>query len=293
MEAKMKENFTKIFVTKYKKYIVGFGIPAILALVWRILWPLVFYNSPPVVSFIQCEGQENPVSVHNLTPRFSWSTHDSDHNSNQSKALIQIGTIPDATDIWDFEYLGEKDNVVYNSDGRGKELTWGKRYFWRVRVWDNKNKPSISWNRGYFQLIEKETPKPKPKEKKYFKPKDVNVPDVADVKFTSKLTPLLDESTIQTVQQDIKKAAVEALRKHGEKLKSLEIMFKEKFDRSAKQLEKGKSYTFEMAVFIVTKSDKRIVTEWYGEKSSSPIEIALELKRKLCGNLGDEIKNWL
>jgi len=291
----MKESFTKLFSGKYRKYVVGLGIPAVLALVWRVVWPLLIYNSPPEVSLIQCEGQLNPVEVQNLTPKLSWIMHDSDHNSSQQKAAVQVGSAPDAADIWDFEYMSDKDNVVYNIDGRGRDLEYGTRYYWKVRVWDNKGKPSISWNRGYFQLIEKKSQKPKnvPKQKEYFKPKDVNVPDVADVKFTSKLSPLLDESTIQTVQEDIKKAAVKALRKHGEKLQSLEIMFKEKFDRSAERLEKGKSYTFEMAVFIVTKSDKRIVTEWYGEKSSSPIEIALELKRKLCGNLGDEIKNWL
>jgi len=287
------QNITQMAMSKYKKYVVGLGIPAVLALAWHIIWSLIIHNSPPDVRLIQCEGEVNPITVNNLTPRLSWITFDSDHNSSQSRAVIQVGTQPDTANLWDFEYWGEQDNVIYNLDGRARELEWGKRYYWRVRVWDNKNKPSISWHRGYFQLIDKKIPVSTPEEKPIYKPKEVMIPGIADVKFSSKLTSLLDENTIQSVQQDVKKAVVRELQKRGEILEALEIIFKEQFDRSGEKLVSGKSYQFEMAVFIKTKSNRRIVTAWYAENNDSALKAIINLTIEIQKSMTEEINNWL
>src|SRR5579859_1676310 len=100
----------------------------------------------------RCESMDNPLGIDVVHPRFSWWMQNEARGAKQSAYQIQVASSEEGlskgeADVWDSEKIenSESVNVPYG----GAELKSRRRYFWRVRVWDQDGKPSpysaIQW----------------------------------------------------------------------------------------------------------------------------------------------------
>ncbi|MFZ4546354.1 MAG: family 78 glycoside hydrolase catalytic domain [Bacteroidales bacterium] len=102
------------------------------------------------------EFLKNPVGIDSKQPRLSWQLRGIGKNVLQTAYEIRVGK--DATAlrtnkqlIWKTEKVSSNESLhqIY----AGEPLIYGQKYFWQVRVWDNKGIPSewsevASWQMG-------------------------------------------------------------------------------------------------------------------------------------------------
>ena len=111
------------------------------------------------VQNLQCENRQDPLGVEAAYPALSWQLHNEQKNILQTAYQIIVGDDIDLLykgigNIWDSKKMlsNASIQVLYN----GKKLIATKKYFWRVKVWDNKNNVSNwsavnSWQMGLLQ----------------------------------------------------------------------------------------------------------------------------------------------
>lgn len=92
----------------------------------------------------RCQYHDNPLAVQTTTPHFSWQTVCVERGFHQSAyELIVADRADDAArgrgNLWHEKRRGDASlHIPY----AGKPLEAGKTYYWRVRVYDAKGKPS-------------------------------------------------------------------------------------------------------------------------------------------------------
>ena len=111
------------------------------------------------VQNLQCENRQDPLGVEAADPALSWQLHNEQKNILQTAYQIIVGDDIDLLykgigNIWDSKKMlsNASIQVLYND----KKLIATKKYFWRVKVWDNKNNVSNwsavnSWQMGLLQ----------------------------------------------------------------------------------------------------------------------------------------------
>ena len=103
-----------------------------------------------------CENRENPLGIDVPKPKLSWVLASDKRNKKQSAYQIQVsnvaGDFKEAL-VWDSDKTESDQSVrvTYN----GPELSSLQQYYWRVKVWDEKGKPSkwsaaAMWQTGVF-----------------------------------------------------------------------------------------------------------------------------------------------
>ncbi|MCE5346061.1 MAG: glycoside hydrolase family 78 protein [Bacteroidales bacterium] len=113
------------------------------------------------VSQIKCNGIENPVGTGNV-PDFSWILKSDKRDQIQTAYQIVVSSARGIInkgkgDVWDTGKIvaGKSSWISY----RGARLEPGRKYFWKVRVWDGNDKPS-SWSEpgefvtGLFEKVD-------------------------------------------------------------------------------------------------------------------------------------------
>lgn len=113
-----------------------------------------FISTMPVFSSIEpenlrCENKVNPLGINGINPLLSWSLASDERN--QLQTAYEIVVDDNAKDIGQLEgniwssgkvTSSESINVRYT----GKPCESRKRYFWRVRVYDEEDRPS-QWSK--------------------------------------------------------------------------------------------------------------------------------------------------
>lgn len=109
-------------------------------------------NSPVLVGPIMCNGVENPVGTGN-NPDFSWILESSKNNQIQTAWQIVVssdaaGVQNSSGELWDSGKILSAKSAWITYDG--SPLEQGRKYYWKVRVWDGNDKPSDWSQTGNF-----------------------------------------------------------------------------------------------------------------------------------------------
>ncbi len=111
---------------------------------------------------LRCDGQVNPLAVHDPAPRLSWILYPAagaGRGLRQSAYRILVASSPEALandhgDLWDSGKTVSAQ-TVYRPYG-GKPLASGMAYFWKVRIWDTAGSASpwstpAQWTMGLLR----------------------------------------------------------------------------------------------------------------------------------------------
>jgi len=97
---------------------------------------------------LRCEYKENPLGIDVLKPRLSWQLNDTSRGAYQTAYQILVAS--DLTmlkkekgDVWDSRKRESKQSVLVPYEG--PELTSRQKCYWKVRTWDQNDRPS-SWS---------------------------------------------------------------------------------------------------------------------------------------------------
>ncbi len=106
------------------------------------------------VEYLQTENQVNPIGLDIVHPRFSWQLNSNKRNVLQTAYEIRLSEDQSISKGNNIKWMTGKVtsdssvHVVY----KGSSLQSGKRYYWRVRVWDNTGKASAWSDPAFFQM---------------------------------------------------------------------------------------------------------------------------------------------
>ena len=128
--------------------------------VWKYFWILWLLISLPFlfscteirpeveIIDLQCEYLQNPLGIDTPKPRLSWKLKSKGNNIKQNAFRILVASDRDKLendqgDLWDTDTLfsDQSIQIVYE----GQALNSREKVFWKVKVWDQGNRPS-SWS---------------------------------------------------------------------------------------------------------------------------------------------------
>jgi alpha-L-rhamnosidase len=109
------------------------------------------------VDDLLCENRATPIGLDAMHPRFSWKLVADKRNLMQTAYRINVSTNANfGSHVWDSGKISSDSSVfiTYN----GKPLLSGKKYYWRVKVWDNAGKasawsPVAYWQTALFDTV--------------------------------------------------------------------------------------------------------------------------------------------
>jgi hypothetical protein len=104
---------------------------------------------------LTCEMVENPLAVNTNQPRFSWQLVSKEQNVTQTGYQILIASSEeklkeDQGDIWNSGRVNSNKNLQITFGG--SPLKSETKYFWKVKVWNQKGKVS-NWSKSAFFRI--------------------------------------------------------------------------------------------------------------------------------------------
>lgn len=93
------------------------------------------------VSDLRCERLENPVGIDDQKPAFGWKLTSGERDVEQVAYQIVVASSEsklDNPDLWNSGQIisGQNTFVPY----QGRRLQSARKYFWKVKIWSNKNK---------------------------------------------------------------------------------------------------------------------------------------------------------
>ncbi|RYZ50184.1 MAG: alpha-L-rhamnosidase, partial [Sphingobacteriales bacterium] len=111
------------------------------------------------VTKLQVENLDNPVGVDRTQPAFSWQLTGNGRNLLQTAFELRVATDKAAISkgkniIWSSGRINSAESL--NNLYAGPQLQSAKRYYWQVRIWDNKGgtsgwSPVATWVTGLFK----------------------------------------------------------------------------------------------------------------------------------------------
>lgn len=105
------------------------------------------------ITSLTTEGLTNPLGIDNPKPQFSWKLIATQRNTMQLAYEIKVTESETGFNknlVWTTGKVvsDQSIHIPYN----GKSLEAGKRYYWQVRVWDNKGKTTTWSSTSYWQM---------------------------------------------------------------------------------------------------------------------------------------------
>ena len=95
------------------------------------------------VKDITCEHKKNPIGIDITQPRFSWKINGTGNNIMQSAYSIRVATdgkFSSGKIVWQSGKTESGESILQAY--KGPDLKSGQRYFWQVKIWDNKGRES-------------------------------------------------------------------------------------------------------------------------------------------------------
>lgn len=104
---------------------------------------------------LRCEYRSNPIGVESLNPSLSWEIQSLQHNILQS--AYQVLVADDSSllkknqgNIWDSRIVKSDRSVAVKY--AGNKLEPAKKYYWKVKIWDDKGRVSEFSDKAFFQM---------------------------------------------------------------------------------------------------------------------------------------------
>jgi len=104
---------------------------------------------------LRCEYMDNPLGIDAPFPHLSWQSDSAERNWKQAAYQVLVATTADKLrtgkpDVWD---SGRRDSSAsVDIEYAGPALQSGQRYYWTVRVWDQRGTASVAalawWEMG-------------------------------------------------------------------------------------------------------------------------------------------------
>ena len=113
-------------------------------------------SSSITIKKLRCEYQNDPIGIDSKRPRLSWQLTSTRRNMRQTAYRILVADDvavleQNKGNVWDSKRVtsGQSNQIRFD----GEELTSGKRYFWKVLIWDGQDKrtdwsPTAFWEMG-------------------------------------------------------------------------------------------------------------------------------------------------
>lgn len=104
---------------------------------------------------LRCEYKVNPLGIEAPRPKLSWELQSTQKNCKQT--AFQVLVSDEATllnknigNIWDSKIIKSMASIQlpYN----GERLLPAKKYYWKVKIWDNKNQVSSFSDMAFWQM---------------------------------------------------------------------------------------------------------------------------------------------
>ena len=102
-----------------------------------------------------CEYSSNPIGLDEKKPRFSWEVEVNDQGKFQSAYQILVASSREKIqnnngDIWNSGKVKSEQSV--NNVYEGKPLESGEKYFWKVKIWDEKENEGLNSDLSTFEM---------------------------------------------------------------------------------------------------------------------------------------------
>ena len=105
-----------------------------------------------------CENRTDPIGMDATHPRFTWKITSDKRGTMQTAYRIDVSEKENfGGHVWDSGKISSDSSVFITY--KGKPLQSGKKYYWRVKVWDNTGKASpwsaaASWQTALFSVTD-------------------------------------------------------------------------------------------------------------------------------------------
>ncbi|MGI6047364.1 MAG: family 78 glycoside hydrolase catalytic domain [Petrimonas sp.] len=102
------------------------------------------------VNSLTVEHKVNPIGMDAPQPRLSWKISASGNNVMQTAYQIRVATnasFASSSIVWNSGKVASDESILQKY--AGNELKSGQRYYWQVKVWDNKGRAS-KWSQTAF-----------------------------------------------------------------------------------------------------------------------------------------------
>jgi alpha-L-rhamnosidase len=104
---------------------------------------------------LRCEYLQNPLGIDAPSPHLSWQSDNTERNWKQAAYEVLVASSDESqraakADVWDSGKVdsGESVGIAYH----GPALESGKKYFWKVRVWDAAGQVSESAEAAWWEM---------------------------------------------------------------------------------------------------------------------------------------------
>lgn len=106
----------------------------------------IFQTNAQTIEKLKCEYQETPMGLEVLNPRLSWQMKATNRGAKQSAYQILVADNEadlkkDIGNVWNSGIVKSEQSIKI--DYAGKPIESRKRYFWKVKIWNEKNKPTL------------------------------------------------------------------------------------------------------------------------------------------------------
>lgn len=125
-----------------------------LLLLFVFLFESLFSQKEISLYDLTCEHKNNPLGIDVPQPRLSWKMKSAGYNIMQTAYSIRVSTDSKFTSsniVWSTGRVNSDESILIPYGG--KPQIAGQRYYWQVKVWDNKGREShwstpVYWEAG-------------------------------------------------------------------------------------------------------------------------------------------------